>query len=96
MLIKVSTNRKKKYDAFIKQKNGKIKKISFGARGYTQFKDQTGLNYYTNLDHNDIKRRRNFLKRMTNEKYKKDALRVALNNNNGEISAKYLAIKFLW
>ncbi len=38
-LIKVvkSTNSKKKYDAFFKDKDGKEKKISFGAAGYGDY-----------------------------------------------------------
>ncbi len=53
-LIKVvkSANSKKKYDAFFKDKDGKEKKVSFGAAGYSDY-----------LIHKDKERRERYRKR---------------------------------
>ena len=54
----------KKYTALLKEnKTGKIKKISFGDKRYQQYKDSTPLKLYSNLDHNDEKRRELYYKR---------------------------------
>lgn len=62
--IRVSTRKNKKYDVY---KNGKYL-LSFGAikeNGvpYEQYKDQFG--YYSNYDHLDKERKKNFWKRHT-------------------------------
>ena len=50
------------YDAILKnKKTGELRRIPFGAKGYEQFKDQLG--HYSSLDHNDEKRRDNWIKR---------------------------------
>ena len=46
----------KKYRAYY-MKNGKLKHSDFGAIGYQQYKDSTGLGLYSHLDHLDKKRR---------------------------------------
>ena len=53
-----SSRKGKKYKAIFP---GKV--IHFGATGYQQFKDRTGLGLYTHKDHGDIARRKNFWKR---------------------------------
>jgi len=55
----VSTKKGKKYDAFIKDKQGNLIKIPFGALGYQQFKDKA-LGVYSADDHNDEKRLQNY------------------------------------
>lgn len=60
--IEVSTNPKKKYDAFLEnKKTNKIKKISFGARGMDQYYDKIGF-YFAN-DHLNKERRKNYYAR---------------------------------
>lgn len=71
----------KKYNAILEE-NGKIKKISFGDQRYQQFKDSTPLKLYSNLDHNDLKRRENYYKRH--------------NKDYPKFSADYFAKRFLW
>ena len=41
----------------------KIKTIQFGSKKYQQFKDTTPLKLYSNLDHNDNKRKKNYFSR---------------------------------
>lgn len=61
----------KKYDVILP--NGKI--ISFGQIGYEQYKDSTPLKLYSDLDHNDERRRDNFRKRFY-KLYEKNKLNV--------------------
>lgn len=53
-----STRKNKKYMVKV---NGKL--IHFGDTRYGHFKDSTGLNLYSYLDHGDTKRRLNYKKR---------------------------------
>jgi hypothetical protein len=63
-----SKNAKKKYDAILKNnKTARLKRISFGARGYEQYKDSTGKKLYTHADHLDENRRRLYRKRHAGE-----------------------------
>ena len=58
----INKGKKAKYDAILKnKKTGELKRIPFGQKGYEQFKDQLG--HYSHLDHNDEKRRDNWIKR---------------------------------
>ena len=52
-----STSKKKKYDVYILNRNGNIKKVSFGAKGYSDF-----------TIHKDIKRRALYRNRHKNDK----------------------------
>ncbi len=54
--IRVSTSKDKKYDAVFKDKV-----VSFGAKGYAQYKDKTPLRAYASLDHNDEKRKKHIM-----------------------------------
>jgi len=65
------------------------KLIHFGARDMQHFKDKTGI--WSELDHNDKKRRENYLKRSKGIKNKKGEL-TYLN----PLSPNYHAIKILW
>ena len=81
-----SKNKKKKYDALIKNKEtGNIDRVGFGSRIplMAQYKDTTGLGLYSSLDHLDKKRRDNFRKRMSCDTAKK-------------MTAKYFSCSFLW
>jgi hypothetical protein len=66
----------KKYDSFDENKNYHN---SFGQLPYQHFKDRIG--YYNNLDHNNDKRRKNYLSRFGD--YKK-------------FSAEHFSTKLLW
>lgn len=56
------SNRKRKmYNALLKRKkDGKIIKVPFGDNKMMNYKDDTGLNLYPHLIHNDKKRRKLF------------------------------------
>lgn len=78
-----SLTKNKKYDAILKNKQtGKIKKIAFGQLPYQHYKDTTGLNLYSHLNHLDKQRRELYYKRH-NKKYPK-------------YSADYFSKKYLW
>lgn len=75
----------KMYDAILEEiKTGKIKKVSFGANNYQNFRDITGLNAYPHLIHNDEKRRSLYKKR--HKRYLKD----------GYYSPSFFSFYFLW
>lgn len=75
----------KKYDALLENKNtGREKVFHFGALGYEQYKDSTGLGLYTHLDHLDPNRRRLYKIR-----HNKDI-------KPGYYSSGYFALRFLW
>jgi hypothetical protein len=76
--IKVSKRKNKKYDVY---ENGKYL-LSFGAIGYAQYKDTTGIGAYSHLDHLNKDRRRLYYARH--------------GRTNDKKSAKYYSNKFLW
>jgi hypothetical protein len=81
-----SKNRNKKYDAVLKHKaTGREKIIQFGAQGYAQYKDSTGLKLYSSQDHLDAKRRDRYLARHKGE-----------GNATRKYSAGWFATNFLW
>lgn len=53
----------KKYKVVMFNNDKKIKTIQFGSKKYQQFKDTTPLKLYSNLDHNDNKRKKNYFSR---------------------------------
>lgn len=66
--IRFERSKKKgsKYDAIIEDKVTKRQqRVSFGSADplYEQYRDTTGLKLYSRLDHNDPKRRANYLAR---------------------------------
>lgn len=73
----------KKYDAILEnKKTNKIKRVSFGAINYQQFKDKVPLKLYSHLDHNDIERKKRYYKRH--------------NKDYPKFSADYFSKKYLW
>lgn len=86
--IKKSTRKNKKYDVL---KDGKYL-LSFGDSRYEHFKDSTPIKAYSNLNHNDTERRKNYLARhhkgVTNKT-------EALKQVDPE-SAKWWSTKYLW
>ena len=74
----------KKYNAILKNKTtGRISRVPFGAVGYEQYKDTTGLGKFSQMDHLDKTRRQNYIKR-----HSKD--------NNTPYSASWFALNYLW
>jgi hypothetical protein len=80
------SNRKgKKYDAVLKNKKTKREtRIPFGQLGYQHYRDSTGLGIYSNLNHNDDKRRKSYKAR--HSVYIKSSM----------YSAGYFSMKYLW
>ena len=84
-----STKKNQKYDAILQnKKNNKNVFVSFGGikpdgTPYAQYKDRTPLKLYSKYDHNDNKRRDNYLKR-----HSKDI--------NQPYSKSWLSEKYLW
>jgi len=87
------TQKGKKYTAIIKMPNGKTRKVSFGAKGYTQYRDSTPLKLYSSKDHLDKNRRERYFERHSGVKTKKEALAKEKGN---KITAKYLSHFYLW
>lgn len=75
----VSTSAAKKYSVYV-MKNGRRRLIHFGQKGYQQYHDKLG--HYSNLDHNDKKRRDLYYKRH--------------GQTTDKSSAKYYSHKYLW
>ena len=82
-----SKSRNKKYTVITP--TGKT--IHFGDKRYSQFKDTTNLKLYSDLNHNDKKRQKNYCKRTSGIKTK-DGL---LTKNNKE-SPNYYSRTYLW
>jgi len=64
-----SKTKGKKYDAILQNKETKREvKVSFGAIGYEQFSDKTGLGLYSKDSHGDKNRKRLYRSRHSKEK----------------------------
>ena len=62
----------KKYNAIIEDiKTRRKQRVPFGSTLFQQYKDSTGLKLYSHLDHNDLKRRSNYLARHEKTRHKK-------------------------
>lgn len=79
--FRISKTNNKKYDAILKS-GDKIKYMPFGDKRYEQYKDR--IRSYSHLDHNDKKRRANFIARM------KGFLKP------GKYTPAYFSLKYLW
>ena len=87
----------KKYTAIVKNiKTNKQRKISFGALGYPQYKDQTPLKLYSSSDSLDKKRKKAYFNRHSNENTKAEALSTEIAKGGGRCNAKILSHKYLW
>jgi len=75
----VSKAKNKKYSVYV-MKNGKKRLIHFGDSRYQQFEDKLG--HYSNLNHYDKKRQKNYFSRHGDTKDKN--------------TAKYWSHKILW
>ena len=82
--FKKSNTRYKKYDAIIEDVVTKRQQtVPFGDVRYSQYRDDTGLGRYTKLNHNDKKRKDDYLARHAKTMTKK-------------FSPSYFAAKYLW
>lgn len=85
-MFRRSTRKNKKYMVYYKKKW-----IHFGDRRFKQYRDSTGLNLYSHMDHNDKDRRNRYLARAK-----------AIKNKYGELTYKdktspnYYAVRYLW
>ena len=77
----------KKFKKLMTTVNGKV--IHFGDTRYKHHKDKTGI--WSNLDHNDKKRRENYLTRSAKQKDGKGNL-----TKDNPLSANYHARRILW
>lgn len=78
-----------KYAVYVKGKNGNPKLIYFGDRRYKQYHDVLGC--YSNQDHGNLERRRNYRKR--SEGIKDKYGNPTYKNIN---SANYWSYHYLW
>jgi hypothetical protein len=80
-----SNTKYKKYDAIVKNKeNDRTFRVPFGDNRYEHYKDKTGLGLYSNLNHLDKKRQKNYVSR--HQHFIKD----------GYYSPAYFSMKYLW
>lgn len=87
-----SKAKNKKYTAIVGYKN-KRRRVNFGQKGYTQYKDSTGLGLYSKNNNNDKKRRKAYFKRHSGVTNKSAALKKEYGS---KITAKWLSHKYLW
>ena len=79
-----SKTRGKKYDAILRNKRTlREKRVPFGALGYEQYRDSTGLGLYSGSNHGDPRRRKNYRTRHAGE-------------NARKFSSGYFSWKYLW
>jgi len=79
-----SHSRGKKYDAIlVNRRTRKEKRVPFGALGYEQYRDSTGLGLYSRSNHGDLKRRKRYRRRHAGE-------------NTRKFSSGYFSWKYLW
>lgn len=79
-----SNTKNKKYDAILLNiKTNRTKKVPFGDKRYQHYKDSTGKNLYSDLNHLDKERRKNYRAR-----HKETA--------KNKFSSSYFAYKYLW
>jgi hypothetical protein len=82
--FEISPQKYKKYNAILRHNTtGRLKYVPFGDTRYQHFRDSTGLNVYSNLDHGDRKRQINYLKRHANTK-------------DNLYSSSYFSSNYLW
>ena len=88
---------KKKYTAFIQNKNTKkIRKIHFGASDYPQYKDRTPLKLYAYKNHNTKKRMQNYFNRHSGTKSRTKAIALEKKKSHYYYTAKILSHTYLW
>lgn len=84
----------KKYTALVRDtETKKERKVSFGSKSYSQFRDSTPLKLYSANNHLDKERRRNYFMRHSGVPTKREALAKERGNR---ITPKYLSHFYLW
>jgi len=84
----------KKYTVLVMDtETKKERKVSFGAKGYSQFRDSTPLKLYSSSNHLDKDRKRNYFMRHSGVPTKRQAL---AKEKGDKITPKYLAHLYLW
>jgi hypothetical protein len=81
----------KKYRVTISKKDNIINTVDFGDTRYEHYKDSTPLKLYSNLDHNDPIRRKNYRARHSKIKLKDGRLAYKV-----KYTPSYLSYNFLW
>jgi len=82
-----SKRKGKKYDAVLQNKQTKREvRVPFGAIGYEQFRDSTGLGLYTKDNHGDKNRKRNYRSRHSKE----------IPSFKEFYSSGFFAMRYLW
>ena len=86
----------KKYTAKIKSvKTGKIRTLHFGDKRYQQFQD-TALGLYSDKNHGDKTRRKNYFTRHSGVSDKKKAIKLELKKSGNKWTPKLLSHEYLW
>ena len=92
-----SSRPEKKYMANVKDlSTGKIRVIHFGASDYQQYKDRTGLGFYTKKNHGDIKRMRRYFTRHSGTPVREKAIEKEKKKSNGYYNPKILSHIYLF
>ena len=87
----------KKYTAVIQTHEGHTRRINFGARGYGQYRDSTGMRLFSYMDHGDPKRRASYFSRHSGGLTdKQSAIEREVALSRGIYNAKILSHHFLW
>lgn len=95
--FKKSPIKNKKYRALIQNiKTKKTRNIDFGGLGYEQYKDRTGVGLYTNVNHGNRKRMRNYFNRHSGTPNRKEAIEKERKKSDGYYNAKILSHEYLW
>mgnify|MGYP006128684509 CR=1 FL=1 len=91
------TSKGKKYTAIVEnRKTKKMRRISFGAIGYQQYKDRTPLKLYANGNHGNKKRMENYFNRHSGTKKRSEAIRKEKRRSRGFYTPKILSHEYLW
>jgi hypothetical protein len=84
--FKKSKNPNKKYTAIlINKKTNRTVNVNFGSTMYQQYKDSTGLNFYSKYDHLDKERKKRYKLRHKGE-----------GDNNKKYSSAWFSYWYLW
>lgn len=87
----------KKYRAYIKHlKTNKERHIDFGASDYQQYKDRTGLGFYSHKNHGTRKRMRNYFNRHSGTPIRSEAIEKEKIASKGLYNPKILSHENLW
>jgi len=87
----------KKYKVKIQnKKTKKIRTLSFGDNRYQQFRDRTPIKLYSNKNHGDKRRLKNYYSRHSGVKTRKAGITKEKRKNKGYYTPKLLSHIYLW